>query len=160
MAMTRRKRRLTGLSDDTNGTSRFKYDGPLYPDPDTSLDGIAYFTRGTLISTLRGDIPIERLEEGDKIITRAVGALALRWVGSRRVRATGAMAPVMIEAGTLGNHTDLVVSPQLRIFVQSPKADLMFNSSEVLVLVRYLVFLSWSGIWSMATPSAVWTLTR
>ncbi|MEX0285628.1 MAG: Hint domain-containing protein [Paracoccaceae bacterium] len=99
--------------------------------------GITCFTRGTLISTPRGEVPIEALQPGDRVITRD-GSLPIRWIGSRRVAAIGDFAPIMIQAGAMGNHSDLMVSPQHRMYVADPHAELLFGESEVLVPAKHL----------------------
>lgn len=105
---------------------------------DTNLETTS-FARGTRIATLKGEIPVERLKAGDKIITRDVGAMPLRWAGSRKVAASGASAPVLIRAGALGNIEDLVISQGQSLLLSNPHAELLFGQSHVLVPARYLV---------------------
>ena len=110
------------------------------------------FTTGTRIATLRGEMPVDCLMAGDKVITRDNGLQEIRWVGARRVsRASLAqsadMAPVHISAGALGNglpERDMVLSPNHRMLLVSPDAELMFDESEVLVAAKHLV--GWPGV--------------
>ena len=101
--------------------------------------GIPCFARGTRIATTRGEVPVEDLREGDRVITLDHGAQTLRWVGSRRVAAIGDNAPVVIEAGTFDNPRDLVVSPLHRLLVTGWMAELHFGELEVLAAARHLV---------------------
>ncbi len=73
------------------------------------------FTKGTRILTPRGEVPIERLSAGQEVLTLDHGPQPIRWIGHRTVRATGALAPVQFLAGAIGNHRDLLVSPQHRM---------------------------------------------
>jgi len=97
------------------------------------------FARGTMIRTPDGERPVETLAPGDLVDTRDHGPQPLRWLGSRRVPATGRFAPVVIEAGTFGFHRRLVVSPQHRVLLTHWMAELMFGEDEVLVAAKDLV---------------------
>jgi len=104
-----------------------------------TVTAIPCFVRGTLIRTPGGDVPIETLGAGDLVETRDNGPQPLRWIGSRRVPAEGRFRPVVIEAGTFGLHTRLVVSPQHRVLLRHWMAELMFGEDEVLVAAKDLV---------------------
>jgi len=109
--------------------------------------GVICFTPGTRIRTADGDIPVEHLNEGDRIQTRDDGSQEILWIGQRRI--TGArlyampeLRPVRLRAGALGMDrpdSDLVVSPQHRMLVRGPKAQALFNTSEVLVTAQDLI---------------------
>ncbi len=101
--------------------------------------GIPCFTRGTLIMTPGGDVPIERLKAGDMVLTHDHGAQELRWVGSRKVAAIGPLAPVEIRAGAFGNTRDLTVSQQHRMLLSGWQAELLFGEAEVLAAAKHLV---------------------
>ncbi len=96
------------------------------------------FTRGTLIQTPEGDIPVENLEVGDLVTTFDNGPQPVRWIGSRKVPAKGIFAPIRIKAGTFDNARDLLVSQQHRILITSWKAEFYFNEREVLVPAKHL----------------------
>ena len=104
-----------------------------------TVTAIPCFTRGTLILTDRGERPVEDLRPGDLVATRDHGMQPLRWIGMRRVRAEGRFAPVVIEAGTFGQHRRLVVSPQHRVLLSHWRAEVMFGEDEVLVAACDLV---------------------
>lgn len=97
------------------------------------------FVAGTLIATPDGDRRAEQLKPGDLVMTKDDGAQALRWIGSRKVKAKGNFAPIHIRANTLGQHRDLLVSPLHRVLIKDVLAELLFGESEVLVAARDLV---------------------
>jgi len=105
----------------------------------TENTGVACFTHGTLIATSEGERPIEDLVAGDLIITLDHGYQPIRWIGNTTVEATGRLAPIAIEAGTLGNTRRLLVSPQHRMLLKVWQADLYFGHSEMLAAARMLV---------------------
>ncbi len=102
---------------------------------------IPCLTRGTLIQTSDGLVPVERLAAGDLVETLDGHEQALRWIGRRRynsndLRNHETLYPVRITANALGNRLprrDLLVSRQHRMLVQSKIASRMFGRSEVLV---------------------------
>ena len=91
---------------------------------------------GTLIATPDGDRRAEQLKPGDLVMTKDDGAQALRWIGSRKVKAKGNFAPIHIRANTLGQHCDLLVSPLHRVLIKDVLAELPFGGSKVLVAAR------------------------
>jgi hypothetical protein len=96
------------------------------------------FVAGTLIDTPRGAVPVEALRVGDRVLTRDHGPQPLRWVGVSTRRAAGADAPVRLAAGALGGHAGLELSPNHRVLIADPAAELMFAEAEVLVRARDL----------------------
>ena len=111
----------------------------------SEIENIICFARGTKILTHSGEVLIEDLVEGDQIVTLDHGLQQIRWIGSRTVPATGEFAPITISKGTLGNHSDLTVSPQHRMLVSGPMAELLFCEQEVLIPAKHL--LSWDGVY-------------
>ncbi|MEO0487029.1 MAG: Hint domain-containing protein [Pseudomonadota bacterium] len=100
------------------------------------------FCAGTLIATTGGPRPVERLEPGEQILTRDRGAQALRWVKSRHMRTTDALAPIRIAAGALGEglpRRALRVSPQHRMLLRSNVAERIWGSQEVLIAAKKLL---------------------
>lgn len=104
-----------------------------------TLNQVPCFVAGTRIRTPQGDREVETLSPGDLVCTLDNGDQPLRWIGSRTVPATGALAPVAIRAGTFGNHGRLMVSPQHRILVRDAMAELLFGETDVLVCAKDLV---------------------
>lgn len=96
------------------------------------------FLRGTLIDTPQGRIPVQDLVAGDGVTTLDNGTQPIRWIGSSRVSGLGALAPIRIGAGALGNDRDLLVSPNHRMLLTGPRAELLFGEGEVLLAAKYL----------------------
>ncbi len=96
-------------------------------------DFVPCFVAGTAIITQRGEKSVETLEPGDLVLTMDHGFQPLRWIGTRRVRATGGHAPVRFAAGALGNEVPLSVSPQHRMLVRGWRVEMNFGETEVLV---------------------------
>ncbi|MEM7241716.1 MAG: Hint domain-containing protein [Pseudomonadota bacterium] len=82
---------------------------------------------------------MEKLKIGDLVKTADHGFQPIKWIGNRRVPATGNMAPIEIQKGALGNNRRLRVSPQHRILIGGPNATLLFGAQEVLVPAKALV---------------------
>ena len=107
---------------------------------------IPCFTPGTKIATPKGEISVEELQVGDRVITRDNGIQTIRWVGAREM--TGAefemaahLKPVLIRKGALGNdlpERDMMVSPNHRVLVANDKTALYFEEREVLVAAKHL----------------------
>jgi len=100
---------------------------------------VVCFTRGTLIRTAEGERMIEDLLPGDQVWTLDHGYQPIRWIGSTTVEAKGRFAPVVFEAGVLGNSRTLRVSPQHRMLLSGWQAELLFNEPEVLAAAKMLV---------------------
>lgn len=97
------------------------------------------FTRGTMIRTPDGDVPIESLKAGDLVMTLDDGPQPVRWIGSTRLLATGQHAPILIRKGALGNTRDLRVSPQHRMLLTGWQAEILFGEHETLATAKALV---------------------
>ena len=95
---------------------------------------------------------VETLKSGDTLMTRDHGAVAIRWVGKRKLGAdelsqNPKLTPIIIKAGALGdampNHDlpnhDLMVSPQHNMLIKSPIAKRMFGEDEVLIPAQSLL---------------------
>lgn len=103
------------------------------------VDTVPCFARGTRIRTDRGNVPVECLAVGSLVETRDAGLQQIRWIGHRRLPAEGHMAPVLIPAGHLGEHDDLLISPQHRVLLRNSHAELLFGTHEVLIAAQELV---------------------
>ncbi len=105
------------------------------------------FTPGTSIATPRGEILVEDLMVGDKIITRDNGIQEIRWIGAKRMdgrelQNNPHLQPVLIQKGSLGNglpERDMLVSPNHRMLVNNDRVALYFDENEVLVSAKHLV---------------------
>lgn len=134
---------LSVTSDSDFETVNFTYEAESASgEVDTGFVTIATvpcFVAGTLIRTEKGQERVENLRPGDRIWTLDHGFQPLRWIGQRTVAAMGAFAPVRVAAGTFGDHGALMLSPQHRILIRDPLADLVFGTPEVLVAAKHLV---------------------
>ena len=85
----------------------------------------ACYAAGTRILTIRGDIAVEELVEGDLVSTRFGGLSPVKWVGQRRIDCARhpdprQVWPVRVMAGAFGSHQprrDLVLSPDHAVVV-------------------------------------------
>ncbi|GHC16447.1 hypothetical protein GCM10007291_13660 [Gemmobacter nanjingensis] len=108
---------------------------------------IPCFTPGTLIATPRGEVPVEELKAGDRVITRDNGIQQIRWVGQKALNWTDLslnphLKPILIRKGSLGNglpERDMMVSPNHRVLVANDRTALYFDEHEVLVAAKHLV---------------------
>lgn len=89
------------------------------------------FAAGTLIATPRGQVPVERLRPGHRVRTLDNGAGEILWAGSKTQPGTGAAAPVVFRPGAIGNDRTLALSPQHRVLLTSPLAELWHGTPEV-----------------------------
>lgn len=86
---------------------------------------VACYLRGTRIATREGERPIETLQIGDRVMTRAGVLRPIRWIGRRRyspetVFGNRDLAPVLLRAGALSENVprrDLWVSPEHAMYV-------------------------------------------
>ena len=123
---------------------------------------IPCFTPGTLIKTIRGEVPVERLRVGDRVLTRDNGFQQIRWVGNRalstaEVAARPEFSAIEITAGALGEglpERTMRVSPQHRMLISGWRAEMLlgmlisngaaemyFGTEEVLVAAKHLTCL-------------------
>lgn len=104
------------------------------------------FTPGTLIATPKGEVPVEHLKAGDRVITRDNGIQEIRWTGQKALgwkdlAANPHLKPVLIRQGSLGNglpERDMMVSPNHRMLVANDRTALYFDEHEVLVSAKHL----------------------
>ena len=105
------------------------------------------FAAGTLIETMHGPVPVERLNVTDQVLTLDHGHQPIRWIGSCALSAAQLaeqprLNPILIRAGALGERypaRDLIVSPQHRILLSSTIALRMFGSKDVLIAAKKLL---------------------
>jgi hypothetical protein len=93
---------------------------------------------GTTIMTLDGEIPVEHLSVGDRVITRDSGMSVIKGIETRDVK----MQPIRIKAGSLG-HTrpdrDMIVAPGARIHIRDWRAEALFGAAAATVEAHRLV---------------------
>ena len=104
-------------------------------DRQSDLSGLA---PGTIVLTLDGELPVEHLAPGDRVITRDSGVAVLRDV---RV-SEDYVAPVAIRAGSLG-HTrpdrDMLVAPGTEVHIRDWRARALFGADTANVPAHRLV---------------------
>ena len=96
------------------------------------------FCAGTTVLTLDGELPVDHLQPGDRIITRDSGVATLRGI-VRRVRK---VTPICIKAGSLG-HTrpdrDILLPPATRIHIRDWRAEALFGTPVAMIAAERLV---------------------
>ncbi|WP_299044254.1 Hint domain-containing protein [uncultured Tateyamaria sp.] len=99
----------------------------------------ACFASGTLIDTVDGPVPVDRIVPGDLVPTRDGGPEPVLWVASSSVPGLGRAAPVTLAEGFLGAEAPVTVSPQHRILIRDPRCESHFGAPEVLIPAAHLV---------------------
>ena len=99
---------------------------------------VACFAAGTPIRTPNGDVPVEHLTVGDRVMTLDRGSQPIKWLGQRTVNGLGSNAPIHFRRGSIGNHEALRLSPQHRVLLSGWKCELLFHSPEVLCAAKHL----------------------
>ncbi len=100
------------------------------------LTVVVCFTLGTQILTPNGNVDIETLVAGDRVVTRDHGVQAIRWIGStivgvKRLAANPHLRPILIRKDALGENqpvSDMRVSRQHKILVRDWRAEVMFGT--------------------------------
>jgi Hint domain len=104
------------------------------------------FTPGAMITTQRGELPIQMLEAGDRVVTRDNGIQPVRWVGKTQMflqdfQAEPHLLPVLVRQGSLGRdlpERDMMVSPNHRLLVANERTSLRYSEREVLIAAKHL----------------------
>ncbi|MEP1767526.1 MAG: Hint domain-containing protein [Sulfitobacter sp.] len=104
------------------------------------------FTPGTRIATPHGEVLVQDLNVGDRVVTRDNGLQTIRWIGKQVMlrddfEDAPHLAPIQIAKGALGNdlpERDMMVSPNHRMLVANDKTALYFEEREVLVAAKHL----------------------
>ncbi len=113
----------------------------------STIPSFICFTPGAMITTPRGQVPVEQLIVGDLVITADNGLQVIRWIGRKRM--TGArmqafpeLRPIRIRKDAFGSglpDRDMWVSPQHRMLVSSDRTLLEHGEREVLVPAKGLL---------------------
>lgn len=125
------------ITNITNNTSqKYSTDVDAKSDFDQAIEAVRHvydnavcFTRGTLIETPQGSVPIESLKEGDLVNTRS-GPAPIKWIGKRSFKGISQWKgsarlqnyPVRIMKGAIGDgvpSTQLSVSPWHHLYVDN-----------------------------------------
>lgn len=94
-------------------------------DPNGGVDLTVCFLEGTRLLGLHGDIAVEEMEPGDRLITDSGAMRPVKWVGHRTIDATRhprpeTVWPIRIEAGAIDHglpERTLYVSPDHALFI-------------------------------------------
>ena len=101
----------------------------------TRLSGLC---AGSNVLTLDGELPVEHLSIGDRIVSRTSGTAVLRDIHVTEVM----MTPIRIKAGSLG-HTrpdrDMLVSPEAQLHIRDWRAEALFGTPSAMVPARRLI---------------------
>ena len=101
----------------------------------TSLSGLC---AGSIVLTLDGELPVEHLSIGDRIVSRTSGTAILRDIKVTEMM----MTPIRIKAGSLG-HTrpdrDMLVSPEAQLHIRDWRAEALFGTPSAMVAARRLI---------------------
>ncbi len=105
------------------------------------------FCTGTEIATPSGPRKVETLVAGDMVLNDRGEARQVFWIGRSRIslvdlRGNAGRAPIRIPAGAFGAnlpYADLFVSPQHRIVLDGPAAELLIGEGRVLAAAKHLV---------------------
>lgn len=105
------------------------------------------FTPGTAIATPKGEVAVEKLKVGDRILTRDNGIQKINWVAKKRLdytqlKAVRQLRPILIRARAIGDglpERDMLVSPSHRMLIVSNYAELYFGQSEVLISAKHML---------------------
>ena len=93
---------------------------------------------GTIVLTLEGELPVEHLAPGDRVITRDSGMAPLRDI----LVTQAFVAPVRVKAGSLG-HTrpdrDMLIGPDTKVHIRDWRAEALFGSKTADVPARKLI---------------------
>jgi hypothetical protein len=100
-----------------------------------TLVTVACFAAGTRIATLRGNVAVENLREGDQVRSAFGGTRPVVWLGHRRIvcashSEAANVCPVRVRAGAFGEgvpSSDVWLSPDHAVYIEG-----------VLIPVRYL----------------------
>lgn len=115
--------------------------------PPNDRPSVICFTPGTRLRTDRGEVAIEDLDIGDRLMTRDDGPREVIWSGHRRMSGARLFAlpdqrPIRIRVNALGLDRpdgDLVVSPEHRLLIGGDTPRDLWSEAEVLVRAGDLV---------------------
>ena len=126
---------------------------------------IACVTRGTLIRTPAGEVPVETLTIGDEVITAEGQSRPVKWIGRRGyteafVWLNPKVSPILIWRGALGDGApalDLMVSPEHAIYVDDVlvPAKLLVNGDTIRPVMD-LKSVEYFHV-ELETPDVLWT---
>jgi hypothetical protein len=99
---------------------------------------VAGLGRTTTVMTLEGELPVEHLNAGNRIITRDSGMAVLRELRMQQVH----VAPIQIKAGSLGHtrpQNDIIVGPDTLVHIRDWRANALFGADVATVKAKRLI---------------------
>ena len=98
--------------------------------------GVPCFGTGTLILTDRGEVPVEQVRAGDRVVTLDHGLQPVIWAGGRHLdraalEAEPLMRPVLIRDGAMGNRGDVLVSPNHAVLAEVDGAEMLVRAKHL-----------------------------
>lgn len=126
------------LADGSFSANQFQ----VYTDPNGGVDVTVCFLEGTKLLGLHGDIAVEDMEPGDRLITSSGAMRPARWIGKRTIDAERhprpeTVWPIRIEAGAIDHglpERTLYLSPDHALYL-----DGMLVPAKALVNGRSIV---------------------
>jgi len=114
----------------------------LTPDGNGGTDiTMACFAEGTRIATARGEVAVERLRQGDSVVTHAGGSQPVVWLGHRHIDCRrhprpDKVWPVRVQKNALGAGLpahDLLLSPDHALFIDGAliPVHLLINGDSI-----------------------------
>ena len=102
--------------------------------------GVACYCPGTLIATARGEVPVERLSIGDKVMTASGSLRPIKWIGTRSYGGRFIMGrkdilPVCFKAGSLGDDAprhDLWISPRHAMYFENESGSVLVEAKDLI----------------------------
>ncbi|WP_375172798.1 Hint domain-containing protein [Pseudooceanicola sp.] len=101
-------------------------------------DLVCGIAAGTKVMTLDGEMPVEFLTAGDRVITRDTGMAVLKGIRARKV----ACDLVHISGGSLGHNkpeADITVPSGQEVLIRDWRAEALFGKKTALVSAERLV---------------------
>ena len=121
--------------------------------------------RGTMVRTPDGDVPVETLAIGDKVVSIDGTVRQIRWIGQRSyarafIERNPKVAPIRIRAGALGDGTptaDLIVSPEHALYLDNALIPARFlTNGDTISPISTLETVDYFHV-ELDGPDVVWT---
>lgn len=94
------------------------------------------FTTGARIMTPGGEVPVEALRAGDRVLIQDGGTAQIRWIGARRLTRAQldtdpSLLPVELKAGVFGLTRDARFSAQHGVLVETPDGTRLIRARHM-----------------------------
>lgn len=113
----------------------------------SEISGVPCFCQGTHLATDQGDVPVDWLGPGDRVLTKDHGYQAILWVGRSKISRANlkkypSLRPIRIAANSISAGVpaqDLRLSPEHRMLLGSAHLELLFGVAEAFAPVKSIV---------------------